>query len=178
MLRRVLPACACRSCRTLGRNVPSGRSPKTIYLAAILGGLFPFLLLALVPYADLLVSPMVEVVGGIGVTEHATFNMIDQGFWPVLWAVVSGLIFGLPLGLVARSQWGRAWVVFVTASIGATLCALAWNYDFPGIYELPDFLLEWSLVPVVWGVLFGVGLFMWLGSRLRARLWRQNQVAP
>ena len=163
--------------------VPRDRSTSSIYLAVVFGCLYLSVLLALEPYVSLLAWPMVATVRSIGVAEVATFKTINVGFWAVVYFVVSGLAFGLPLGLFSRSHWLRVWLVFVIAAVGTGLAfALAGEYGpseflsdwhLPGQWGLAGFLSQWGS-PHGWTNMAGVALFAWLGSRLV----HQNRLAP
>ena len=163
------------------------RALRTFVLAALLGCLWWLVLLLLEPNVSLLASPMVKTVRSIGVTEQATFRVINRAFWIIVWALVSGLIFGLPLGAVARSRWVRASVVFIVAAIGSSLgFALAGEFglseflsprNLPGQAGLAGFLWDWAM-PEPWTALLTVALFVWLGYRLRGDSSREHRVAP
>ena len=130
---------------------------------------------------------MVKMVRTIGVTERTTFILINRTFWPTVYALVSGLIFGLPLGMVARSQWVRALFVFIVAAVGASLgFSLAGEFGFseflsarnlPGQAGLAWFVWAWGK-PGPWIALLGVAVFVWLGYRFRARFSHEGRVAP
>src|SRR5438876_12388171 len=118
--------------------VPRDRSLSSTYLAVVFGCLYVSVLFALEPYVSLLAGPMVATVKSLGVTEVATFKIINVGFWALIYLVVSGLAFGLPLGLFSRSHWLRAWLVFVIAAIGTGL-----GFALAGEYGHSEFLSDW-----------------------------------
>ena len=62
---------------------------------------------ALEPYISLLAYPMASTVRDLGVTERTTFKIVNLGFWILVYGMVSGLIFGLPLGYLVRPHWLR-----------------------------------------------------------------------
>jgi len=159
--------------------MPRDRTILQISLAVLFGCLSWFVLPALQPYTELLISPMVATVRGIGITEHATFKIINLVFWALVGGVSSGLIFGLLLGYLVRPHWLRAWVVFVIMTIGGFLFSMFAEYG------LSDFLASvwsgylWSpTMLMIWGSMIVVGLFTWLGSRLRPPLRHPRHVAP
>jgi hypothetical protein len=166
--------------------MPRDRSLLTIYLAVIFGCLYPFVVFALEPYITLLAHPMGSTAREIGITK-GTFKIINAGFWPLIYTVIPGIIFGLPLGVLARSNWLRAWVLFVVASVGTSLaCALVGEYGYsefleawrlPGQWGLAGFTFSLKL-PATWLTSIGIALFFWLGSRLHAPVSPQGHDAP
>ena len=100
-------------------TVPRDRVLLTFSLAVAFGCLYPIAILALEPYISLLAYPMGTTAREMGITM-GTFKIISWGFWTVIYTIIPGLIFGLPLGLLARSNWFRAWIIFSAASF-ATL---------------------------------------------------------
>ena len=159
--------------------MPRDHAILQILLAVLFGCLYQFVLPALEPYISLLAYPMASTVRDLGVTERTTFKIVNLGFWILVYGMVSGLIFGLPLGYLVRPHWLRAWVAFVIVAIGGFLFAMFAGYGFSDFLASAGggYLWSWTMLGM-WGQMLVVGLFMWLGSRLRPRLRHPTHVAP
>jgi hypothetical protein len=88
------------------------------------------------------------------------------------WALVVGMLFGVPLGLVVREHLFRFWALFVVAgAVTQFVWTLSTRFD-PQI-----FVAEWSL-PDLWLNLVAILVFASLVLLLRRRRAPSAPIAP
>jgi hypothetical protein len=137
----------------------------------LLGVAWPFALLHLFALSwdvHLVHLPVARIVTAFGAAEYS---------WPVvrtvlaaLWALIFGVLFGIPLGLGVRGKVAVYWLVFL-ASVNATIAFMSLGSPF-GIGVL---LLEWSM-PETGVYMLAVLCFAHWTARLRARReWPSNR---
>lgn len=108
------------------------------------------------------------VAHGVREHLHVIYRVSDGIFWVTLF----GLVLGVPLGLVARTNLFRYWLVFVASQFLLYLILSFWT----------DFGLEWLLAavatPTYWYSALGVLCFSYLAVWGRERFLQVRRVAP
>ena len=99
---------------------------------------------------------------------YATSTRVLNGL--VVIALI-GLIFGIPLGIVAERPW-PAWLAFAFTALGASFI---WHMSHK--WGAEGFVLEWSL-PEMWLALLCVGLVCALLHRLMRKSVAPRASAP
>jgi hypothetical protein len=131
---------------------------QRVVVVAAVGAAYPIILTWLYAYGDYisLMSLAAARQFGSPATLRLSFSVISA----VCWAVVVGLMFGVPFGLALRTQLFRYWLLFVVAGAASQLFAqLHAGLDFE------FFVLEWS-IPEVWLNLVAVLVIAYLVTLL------------
>ncbi len=141
------------------RDTPSTR----LFVVALLGFFWDPALTRVFHWAGHIDIPVMESVFRLHLTPKSHLDVLSRSVLAVLWTVVLGLVYGLPLGLLARRQALRYWFVFaLSALVGSAVSAWLRGSGTPG------FLGEWTL-PEPWLWLVGALPFALIGSRLTLR---------
>jgi|1185.fasta_scaffold210019_1 hypothetical protein len=145
-------------------------SIRTAVIAVLLGSIWPFVLAELFAFSGSLTVALAQAVTHLG--SAGSVRLVVRSLNAIVWALALGVMFGIPLGLAARSYVIAYWFAFV-ASILITSAALA-LHSGAGLGIL---LLEWSF-PETWINVVAVLCFARWAARLRARRERVRVVAP
>jgi hypothetical protein len=143
---------------------------QRVVVVIALGVAYPFILTWLYAYGDSisLLSLAAAKQFGSPTALRLTYSAISA----VCWAIVVGLMFGVPLGLTLRTQLFRYWLLFVVAGAAAQL--FVW---LRADLDVGFFVLEWSL-PEVWLNLAAVLAVAYLVAFLRQSHAPATEIAP
>jgi len=143
---------------------------RSTLIAVLLGSIWPFILAQLFAFSGRVTVPLIRTVADLGIAENVP--LMARMLSAVIWALVLGILFGVPLGLAVRKNVIAYWLVFV-ASVLTVSAAIA-LHSGSGLGIL---LLEWSL-PETWIHIFAVLGVGYLAARFRNRRERARIVAP
>jgi hypothetical protein len=107
---------------------------------------------------------LVESIVHLGLKPHVSLLMRSSN--AVIWFAISGIVFGIPLGGVAKTRILRYWLVFVAAA-SLTHGVLSYWSEF----GLGTLLSTWAL-PEYWVYLLGVLCFASLTPWIQRRIAR------
>src|SRR5437763_13885833 len=148
----------------------SSKFARSLFALA-LGSLWPWANAAIIVLCGHFTFPLVVAIGNLGYRLEAS-NFALQAGLAMIWAVASGIVVGVPLGLaITRPLWPY-WITFSAGALAASLfLSLAEPFGIAG------FLLMWSR-PAAWLGLLSVALFASLVMAVRARYFARNVAAP
>src|SRR5215469_5650223 len=115
-----------------------------LLLAALLGLAWEPLLARLFYFAGYVDVPLIQLLFRMHLTTKAQFHSLSRTVLALVWAVLLVLLFGLPLGLLARRNVLACWLAF---ALGALVGAFLFNW-MRGSGVLGA-LAGWSL-PEIW----------------------------
>jgi hypothetical protein len=153
----------------MGKPIDAIRWPWLV--ALLLGAVSPLVLN--VALLDLVaISPIAETVQRWDLfPERASFLGVVRILTGVTLGFIVAVIFGLPLGFIGRRSVGVVILLFIIATLGASLI---WHLS--NARGLAGFIEQWSW-PEMWLSLFAVGLVAFFVSRYRSSSQVQR-VAP
>ena len=108
----------------------------------MVGAAYPIILTWLYAYGDSI--SLMSLAAAKQFSSPAALRLTFSVISAVCWALVVGLLFGIPLALALRTQPFRYWLLFVVAGAASQLFAQL----YAGL-GLGFFVLEWS-IPEVW----------------------------
>lgn len=140
-------------------------SARTILLPTALGAIWPLAVADLLAFAGYVTVPLLQSAHHLGLDASAQLvvRIIDA----TLWSVVFGALFGIPLGVIARTKVVRAWLVFL-----ASLLAFGFLDAHRGQMGIGVVLVAWS-IPETWLYVLAV-----LGFALCTARWVVVKEAP
>ena len=143
---------------------------RSVIASILLGALWYLLLPYLyVPGAWITVGLMqVAHDLGVGASAPPAIRIINA----VLWSLILGLLFGVPLGLLVQRRLLYYWLLFIATRLAIGITAIFWDRVEPGML-----LLVWT-TPETWAYSSGVLLFAALSLRVRERHASLEPVAP
>jgi hypothetical protein len=147
------------------------RTVLQIFIVVGAGVAWPFLCRELFRFGGYVLLPQVELFQSIGVTSSQELKSFTGISDPVIWAVLLGLLFGVPLSALVRRSMIQYWLLLV-ATVVATNFIWAAQTDFGAVGFLPVLMF-----PAFWVHLLGVLAVWWLAASL---FWRRakNGFAP
>jgi hypothetical protein len=143
---------------------------RSALIAVLFGSIWPFILNQLFAFSGRVTVPLIRTLADLGIAENVPLAV--RLLNAVIWALVLGVLFGVPLGLAVRKNLIAYWFVFV-GSVLTVSAAIALHADS----GLGILLLEWSL-PETWIHIFAVLGVGYLAARFRNRRERAGVVAP
>ena len=131
-------------------------------VALLLGALSPLVVnVVLVQVVQIVHLPETLLRSGL-FTDRASFIGAVRILNGVFLGLIIAVVFGVPLGVIARRRVGVVMFVFAVAMLGASL---VWHLNHE--WGLASFTQQW-LLPEMWLSLFAVGLIALFVSRYRS----------
>ena len=143
---------------------------RRVVLPAVLGAVWPFAIASLLAFSGHVTVPLLQLAHHLGLDASARLmvRVIDAA----LWSAIFGALFGIPLGVIARTKVIAAWLVFVVALLVVSLVDGSRSQMGVGIV-----LLAWS-IPETWLYVLAVLGFALCTAHFIARREAPRGVAP
>lgn len=143
---------------TLGRNLDAATSARTVLLPTALGAIWPLAVADLLAFSGHITVPLLQSAHQLGLDASARLvvRIIDAA----LWSGIFGALFGIPLGLIAKTRVVGAWLVFL-----ASLLAFSFLDAYRSPMGIGVVLLAWS-IPETWFYVVAVLGFALCTARL------------
>jgi hypothetical protein len=156
--------------RTLGRNLDTATSARTVLLPTALGAIWPHAVADLLAFSGQVTVPLLQSAHHLGLDASARLvvRIIDAA----LWSVIFGALFGIPLGLLAKTKVVGAWLVFL-----ASLLAFSFLDAHRGEMGIGIVLVAWS-IPETWLYVVAVLGFALCTARLMVVKEAPRALAP
>jgi len=134
---------------------------RTVLLPAALGAVWPFAIAALFAFSGYVTIPLIQTAHHLGLDASA--RLIVRAIDAALWSFIFGALFGIPLGLIARTKIAAAWMVFLVALLVVSLVDASRSHMGIGIV-----LVAWS-IPETWLYVVAVLCFALYTAHLTVR---------
>ena len=121
----------------------AGSRRRSLLVGALFGVVWPFALTSLLAFSGHVTIPLIRTAYELGL-DMTSARVIVRVMDAVLWSVILGGLFGIPLGLITRSNVVAAWVGFLIAILVVSIINSSRTQFGVGLV-----LLEWS-IPETW----------------------------
>lgn len=140
----------------------AGTRTRSLLVGALLGAIWPFALTNLLGFSGHMTIPLMWTAHELGL-DRMSAGLIVRVIDGVLWSAILGTLFGIPLGILARTKVVAVWVVFLIALLVVSIIN-----SFRTEFGVGLVLLEWS-IPETWLYVIAVLAFAQFTAHLMSK---------